>query len=138
QFKKVLDKTKLMAVVKSNAYGHGSFAVSTTIEHEVDWFGVASGSEGLALREFGIKKPILVLNYYDLAQVNSLIKQNIALVVYDLQQAKKISAEAKELKKTAVVHIKVGTGLSRLGVYAKDAVSFIKSVKKLPNIEIEG
>ncbi|MBX4186827.1 MAG: alanine racemase [Candidatus Doudnabacteria bacterium] len=94
--------------------------------------------EALALREFGIRKPILVLNYYDLDQVESLVAHNIALVVYDLAQAKVIAAAAKKLKKQAVVHIKVGTGLSRLGVLAKDAVKFILAVKKFKNIEIEG
>src|ERR1041385_7423771 len=83
QFKKVLGKSKLMAVVKSNAYGHGSFAVSTIIEKHVDYFGVASGREALELRQFGIKKPILVLNYYLLSEVEALVKQNVALVVYN-------------------------------------------------------
>lgn len=138
QFKKVLGKTKFMAVVKSNAYGHGSFAVSKTIEPLVDYFGTANGTEALALREFGIKKPILVLNYYDLDQVKSLASQNISLVVYDLKQAQAISSWAKKLKKKVKVHVKVGTGLSRLGVLARDAVSFIKKIRQLPNIEIEG
>ncbi|HEX9503187.1 MAG TPA: alanine racemase [Patescibacteria group bacterium] len=138
QFKRVLKKAKLMAVVKSNAYGHGSFAASTTLEPAVDLFGTASGSEALALREFGIKKPIVVLNYYALEQVNSLIAKNIALVIYDLKQVQAISKEAKKLKKKASVHIKVGTGLSRLGVLAKDAVEFTKNVRKLPNITVEG
>src|SRR6185436_12577155 len=95
QFRKVLGKTQLMAVVKSNAYGHGSFAVSKTAAALVDRFGTASGSEALALREMGIKKPILVLNYYAIEQIRSLIAKNIALVVYDLDQAKAISATAK-------------------------------------------
>lgn len=138
QFKRVLKKAKLMAVVKSNAYGHGSFAVSKALESQVDYFGTASGSEALSLREFGIKKPIVVLNYYSLDQVNSLIAKNIALVVYDIAQAQTISREAKKLKKTAAVHIKVGTGLSRLGVLAKDAVAFTKTVRALPNVSVEG
>jgi alanine racemase len=138
QFRKVLGKSKLMAVVKSNAYGHGSFAVSAAIERQVDYFGTASGAEALALRKFGIKKPILVLNYYFLDQVESLVKQNIALVVYNLDQAKAISSAAKKFKKKAKVHIKVGTGLSRLGVFAKDAVEFAKNIRKFSNIEIEG
>lgn len=138
QFRKVLGTASLMAVVKSNAYGHGSFAVSKTIEPFVDWFGVANGNEALALREFKIKKPILVLNYYSREQVRDLIAKNIALVVYDVKQAQAISSEAKRLRKTAKIHIKVGTGLSRLGVYAKDALAFIKKVQNLPNIEVQG
>lgn len=138
QFRRVLGRTKLLAVVKSQAYGHGLFAVSKTIEPYVDWFGTANGTEALALRKFGINKPILVMNYYSLEQAQSLVAAKISLVVYDFKQAKVISSEAKKLKKTARIHIKVGTGLSRLGVYAKDAVSFVKKLQKLPNVEIEG
>ena len=138
QFRKVLGPAKLLAVVKSNAYGHGSFEVATSIEPLVDSFGTANGSEALALRGFGIRKPILVLNYYDFAEIRSLIAKNVTLVVYDIKQALAISIAAKKMKKIAKIHIKVGTGLSRLGVYAKDAVKFIQKVKKLPNVEIEG
>src|SRR3989344_7014090 len=138
QFRKVLGRRKLMAVVKSNAYGHGAFQVISTIENSVDSFGVANGDEALALRRFGIRKPILVLNYYSEDQIALLVKNNITLVVYDLKQARVISREASKLKKTEKVHVKVGTGLSRLGVYAKDALSFIRQVKKLPSIQIEG
>lgn len=138
QFRRVLKKTKLMAVVKSNAYGHGSFAVSTTIEPLVDSFGTANGIEALALRQFGIKKPVLVLNYYDTDEIRTLLAQNISLVVYDIKHAGAISKEAKKLKKIAKVHIKVGTGLSRLGIFAKDAVKFIQQVKRFPGIEVEG
>jgi alanine racemase len=138
QFRKVLGKTKFMAVVKSNAYGHGVSAVSKIAENHVDSFGTANGTEALALREYGIKKPILVLNYYGTDQIKDLIAKNISLVVYDLSQAQIISAAAKKLKKKAVIHIKVGTGLSRLGVKAYDAATFINRVLKLPNINIEG
>ncbi|MBI2607719.1 MAG: alanine racemase [Candidatus Doudnabacteria bacterium] len=131
-------RVSLMAVVKSNAYGHGAFAVSSTLEDYVDSFGTANGTEALTLRQFGIKKPILVLNYYRADQVKSLIERHIALVVYDLKQAKLIAETASKLKKKAKVHIKVGTGLSRLGVYAKDAVGFVKQVSKFSQLEIEG
>ncbi len=138
QFRKVSGKAKLMAVVKSNAYGHGYFAVASTIEDKVDFFGVAYLAEALTLRELKIKKPILVLNYYGLDQVEAAVAKNISLVVYDLNQAKAIQAAAKKLKKKAKVHVKVGTGLSRLGIFAKDAVNFIKNVRNFSNIEIEG
>ncbi len=138
QFRKVAGKAKLMAVVKSNAYGHGYFTVASTIENAVDYFGVANLTEALTLRELKIKKPILVLNYYNLDQVPAAVAKNISLVVWDLAQAKAIQDAAKKLKKKALVHIKVGTGLSRLGVFAKDAVGFTKKVKSFSNIEIEG
>jgi alanine racemase len=138
QFKKVLGKSKLMAVVKSNAYGHSLFEVSKTLSSYVHSFGVANGTEALELRKLGITKPILVLNYYALDQIRGLVKGNISLVVYDIQQAKAISKEAQKLKKKAKIHIKVGTGLSRLGVYARDAAGLIKQILRLPYVEIEG
>ena len=128
----------LMAVVKSNAYGHDSLLVSKIIEPHVDWFGTANLTEALELRASKIKKPILVLNYYALEQIQEAVSQKIALVVYDLGQARRISQAAQKLSKVANVHIKVGTGLSRLGIFAKDAVSFVKTIQKLPNIKIEG
>lgn len=138
QFRKVLKKVKLMVVVKANAYGHGALAVTASIESTVDFFGTAYGDEALALREFGIKKPILVLNYYDAGQIASLVAKNISLVVYDIWQAKAISKAAKKQKKKARVHVKVGTGLSRLGVLARDATGFVKEVRSLPHVQVEG
>jgi alanine racemase len=137
-FKRVLGHSQLMGVVKSNAYGHGVFEVSRTIAPYVHSFGVASGTEALELRAFGIKKPILVLNYYGINQIKDLVQKNVTLVVYSLDQVRAIARAAKSLKTTAKIHVKVGTGLSRLGIYARDALSLIKKICTYSRVEIEG
>lgn len=138
QFRKVAGTASLMAVVKSNAYGHDSMLVSKVLQPYVDWFGTANLSEALELRANKIRKPILVLNYYGLGQVGPAVKENISLVVYDLKQARAISQAAISLKKKAKIHIKVGTGLTRLGVLAVNALDFVSMCKALPNLKPEG
>ncbi|MBI3952533.1 MAG: alanine racemase [Candidatus Doudnabacteria bacterium] len=138
QFRKVLGTASLMAVVKSNAYGHDSLLVSRLIEPYVDWFGTANLTEALELRANKIKKPILVLNYYKLGEADLAIKNNIRLVVYETGQARAISSAASKLKKKAIVHIKAGTGLSRLGVAAREVAGLVRQIQKFPNIKIEG
>ncbi len=129
----------VMAIVKSNAYGHGLNLVASAIEKEVAYFGVASLDEAIELRLHGkIRKPILVLSFYDLAKVAEALKHKISLAVYDLKQAQSISAAAKKLKVTAKIHLKIDTGTSRLGIFPKDAAQFIDKLIHLSNIQIEG
>jgi len=137
-YKRVIGDAQLMTVVKSNAYGHGLLEVSKAIEHETNWFGVVSGQEGLELRKAGIKKPILVLSFYQDAEIILAIKNNLSLSVYDLNQARKISVAVKKLNKIAKIHLKLDTGTTRLGVLLKDFPEFLKKVLKLPNLKIEG
>lgn len=138
QYRKIIGKAMVMGVVKSNAYGHGFELVAKTIGPFVDWFGVTNLDEAIALREYGIKKPILVLSYYRLDQTEQAVKKNISLVAYDLNQAKAISISAKKLKNQANIHIKIDTGTSRLGVLPNEALKFIKQILTLPNIKIQG
>ena len=138
QYRKIIGKARVCGVVKSNAYGHGFEIVAKTIIPFVDWFGVANLDEAIILRDCGVKKPILVLSYYRLDQTDQAVKNNISLVVYDLNQVKAIFASAKKLKKPANVHIKIDTGTSRLGVAPKEALKFIKQASRLPNIKIQG
>lgn len=137
-FRKRIGKRLFMAVVKSNAYGHGMELVAKIIEPKIDWFGVANGDEALLLRKIKINKPILVLSYFDSIQTEELIKNNISLVVYDWEQAKQVSGIAGKLKKTARLHLKVDTGTGRLGLLKNDFLNFVKQVQDLPLVKIEG
>ncbi|MFA5358526.1 MAG: alanine racemase [Patescibacteria group bacterium] len=138
QFRTILPvNTAIAAVVKSNAYGHGLESVATAIQSKVDWFCVVNLNEALTLRRIKIKKPILVLSYY-FEKIDLAIKNNISLVVYDISQAKNISAQAKKIKKIAKIHFKVDTGTSRLGIGETEALKLIKQIIKLPNVKIEG
>lgn len=143
QFRKVIDpKIKLMAVVKSNAYGHGMIpCAKIALNSEADWLGVVNLDEAFELRKVKIKSPILVLSYFPRGARGgsaSAIKENIDLPVYDLETAKLLSKIASKLSKPVRVHIKVDTGTSRLGVLVKDAVDFVKKVRKLKNLKICG
>ncbi|HTL39508.1 MAG TPA: alanine racemase [Methylomirabilota bacterium] len=137
-YRRAIGDTKVMSVIKSNAYGHGILEVAKAIEKETDWFGTASGMEALDLRKAGIKKPILVLSFYDPEQIADLVKKNVSLVVYDLKQARLISAAGKHLGKIANVHLKIDTGTSRLGIFQKEVAKFINEIITLKNIKIEG
>ena len=101
--KRIGSKVKLMAVVKSNAYGHGLLEITKLCNKDknVNWFGVVNLEEALELRKNGIKKPILVLSYYDLnkKQITQAIRYNISLVIYDLKQINYTEKIAKKLNK---------------------------------------
>ncbi len=138
QFKKIVKSSQIMSVVKSNAYGHGLIQVAQAIQGETDWFATVNLDEALALRKTGIKKPILVLSYYDLDAVIDAIKHNISLVAYDLKQIKFLDNAAGKLKKKAKIHLKVDVGTSRLGVLKDEMLRFARAASKFSNIEIEG
>jgi alanine racemase len=140
QYKKIIGKSvEIMPIVKSNAYGHGMVEVAKIIEPKIKWLGVASLGEALELRKNNIRKKIFVLSYTSDGFLKEGIRQNIDLPVYDLACAKLISNEARKQKnKQARVHIKIDTGTSRVGVLTKDALNFIKKVRRLPNLEIVG
>lgn len=131
-------QVEVMPIVKSNAYGHGMIEVAKLVTPKVKWLGVVNLAEGLALRRQGIKKKIFVLSYINKKNLELGIKNNIDLPVYDLSFAKKISAKARRIKKIVRVHVKIDTGTTRIGVLAKDAVKFIKTVNSLPNVKVVG
>ncbi|MBU1036930.1 alanine racemase [Patescibacteria group bacterium] len=142
-FRKIIgSKVCLMAVVKSNAYGHGFFEVAKICDKtkEVDWLGVANLEEALELRNKNIKKPILVLSYYDLnrKQFKEAIKKGISLTVYDLRQLKFINKIAEGLNKRAKIHFKVDTGTSRIGLPVNKVLSFIRDAQSYKKINIKG
>jgi alanine racemase len=140
QFKSLVgDNVKMMGVVKANAYGHGLAEVAGIISEKVDWFGVDSLIEALKLREIGIKKPILVLGYTELADLKEAVKNNISLTVYNkktIERLGKIPIHNPSLNPK--IHIKIETGTSRQGVLGKDFPDFVKFVKQFPSIEIQG
>jgi alanine racemase len=128
----------VMAVVKSEAYGHGLVETAKVLQPAADWFGVVSGAEALRLRQAGIRKPILVLSFYEDSQVPELIRRRVSLAVYAISQARQISAIGKRLSQTAQVHLKIDTGTSRLGVLPPAFGLLADTVIKLPGIKIEG
>jgi len=139
-YKKILNPHALLApVIKSNAYGHGLLEVGAILDTSADvgYLCVVTVSEALQLRAHGIKKPILVLSIID-GNVQQAIDQNIDLVVYDLVFAKELNSIAQRLSKKARIHLKIDTGLSRLGVLYHEAETFAEACASLSGIEIVG
>lgn len=131
--------TKLMAIIKADAYGHGAVMVAHTLEDVADAYGVAILEEGIELRQSGINKPILILGYTPAPLYPAMIKYDIATAVFEYDMAKKMSDAAEKIGKKAKVHIKLDTGMSRIGFKQDDeSLEVIKKIAELPGIEIEG
>ncbi len=129
----------LMGVVKANAYGHGAVEVARIVQAAgVDYFAVASGSEGVELREAGIAAPILVLGFTPDWLAEESVARNLTVTVYDKETALALDQAARRLDKRAKVHIKVNTGMNRLGVNVADAPGLLATLRDLPNLEVEG
>lgn len=136
---KVGDNVRIMAVVKANAYGHGAERVAkTAIEAGADFLGVAIAEEGDALRASGITKPILILAEPALAAIELVAKNELISAVCTKRTADALSAAAQKYGKTLKVHVKVDTGMSRIGLEPKNVKEFINYLSDLPGIEIEG
>lgn len=127
------------AVVKANGYGHGAVSVAGKIEDLADFFAVATIEEAIELRDAGIRQPVLVLGYVHYSENAEAIRQDIRLTVFDFAMAKKISEAAQAEKKEAVIHLKLDTGMSRLGFSPdQESIETIKKIQNLPMIRIEG
>lgn len=136
-----LDKaTKLMVIVKADAYGHGAVAVSRALENGiVDAYGVAIIEEAVELRNAGITKPILILGYTPKEQFNLVIAYDVMQTVYQYDMAIDLAKEAVRQGKTAKIHIKIDTGMSRLGFNdSYDTIKIIKQIASLEGIYIDG
>jgi alanine racemase len=139
--KKLKDDTRLMAVIKADAYGHGATALAKAIgdSAKIDYYGVAIIEEAVELREAGIKKPILVLGYTPKEQYDLVISNDVIQTVFQYDMAMALSEEAKRQGRTAKIHIKIDTGMTRIGYPdTKESVYEIKQIATLDNIEIEG
>ena len=138
QIKNILSpQTALMAVVKADGYGHGAVIVAqTALEHGATWLAVATLAEGIELRQAGIKCPILLLGAINsTAEINAIAQWQLQATICNPQQALIFS---DTLKSSLPVHLKLDTGMSRLGTNWQDALEFVSLVHQLPNLEIAG
>ena len=132
---------KIAAVVKANAYGHGSVELAKTFaENGADCFAVSSLDEAVELRRYAhIDNEIFILGHTDARRTEELLTYDIEPAVFNLKNAEFFSQEARRLCKTLRVHIAVDTGMSRVGFQVNEfSVSEIKTIAALPNIEIRG
>ncbi len=136
---RIPESTKLLTVVKADAYGHGAVEVSKALCDKTDFFGVASVPEGVQLRLAGIVNPILVLGYSDKNDIPDAVKYDIRIPVFTFDKAVELSREASKQQKSAKFHIAVDTGMSRIGLEpCEESVDLISRITALPFIEAEG
>lgn len=136
---RTLTRTRVMAVVKANAYGHGAAPVArAAAEAGADWLGVARLEEGLALRAAGLTTPILVLGYTPSEDAGRAVTNALTLTVFDYQTVRAYATAANALGRPLRVHVKVDTGMGRLGVLPAEAPEFVRAVRDLEQVELEG
>ncbi|MGB9749395.1 MAG: alanine racemase [Caldisericia bacterium] len=135
----VIKDKKLISVVKADAYGHGAVEISKELEKlGSDYFAVATLEEGMELRINGISKPVLIFGYVFPKQVNYILDFSLTPTIYSIELARELDNLCKMRKEKVNVHIKIDTGMGRVGVLWEEAVNFIKNIKKFKNLNIEG
>jgi len=128
---------KLMAVVKSNAYGHGLAQTVECVDAQADWFGVDSLSEALAVRRAGSKKPVLILGYTPLSQLAEAVKRGFSLTAYNPETVDRLAGIATAAR-PAKLHLKIETGTSRQGILADDLVAMARRISRHRHLRVEG
>lgn len=133
------DNVKVMAVVKANAYGHGITEVSRVlVEDNVDYLGVATVDEAMTIRHSGISAPVLVLGSVLSEEAEVAAKNDITLTLCDPELTRTLKEVSRKTGKKPKVHVKVDTGMGRIGVWHEDALDFIKAINDAEEIEMEG
>jgi alanine racemase len=136
---KIGAQVKILSMVKANAYGHGAPAVARALAEEgSDAFGVATLEEGLELRQTGIRSPILVVAGIFLEQVDRFFDNDLTPVAHDLEGLRRLEETVQARGATLNVHLKIDTGMGRLGLPAAESDSWLPALKKLKALQIEG
>ena len=138
---KISSGAKIISVVKTDGYGHGAVPIARELENKDFMYGFATATaeEALILRKAGIKKPILVLGYVFPYIYEQMIREDIRFSVFRADMLEQINEEAGKQNKKALVHVKVDTGMGRIGIFPNDSgIDFISKVLKCDNIAMEG
>ena len=131
-------KTDIMAVIKADAYGHGALpCAKAAIESGVGYLGAGVIEEGIELRKNGIKGPVLILGGIFPDEVTDLIHHNHSTIHHTAHLAEALSKEGKKQGKTVNIHIKVDTGMNRLGILPENLLALTEKISSLPNLKIE-
>ena len=140
--KLIPSSSKIMAIVKANAYGHGDVVCAKELEKcGIDFFGVSSVDEGVRLREFGIHSPILILGYTPPVHFHYLHEMNLLQTLVSLDYAKKLDADCEKQQVCIQGHVQVDTGMSRIGIIAQEQeyhIEDIIQVYKMKHINVCG
>jgi len=135
------EDTKIIAVVKTDGYGHGAIPIARMAEsYDYVWgFAVALAEEAVLLRKAGVKKPILILGFVFPDACEEIVRYDIRPAVFTMLSAEQFSKEAVRQGKTVHLHIKVDTGMSRIGLRDdEEGAALVKAISLLPNVETEG
>jgi alanine racemase len=137
--RRVTPVARIMAVLKANAYGHGAVECARRLSREgADWFGVALPEEGMQLRAAGIKEPILLLAGYWPGQAAACIQHHLTSVVYRLDMIETLNQAAANAGVVIDVHVKIDTGMGRLGVRFDHLNEFVPGLVQFRNVRIDG
>ena len=135
----VSPSTKILAIVKADAYGHGAVEVSRALEQNgIEMLGVAFPEEGIELRKKNINGPILILNPVVSEQIEEVIQHSLRVTVCNLDIANEISVIAKKYHRNISVHIEIDTGMGGAGVCPDNALFLTKALLLIDNLDIEG
>ena len=136
---KLPEGCKLLAVIKADAYGHGALEIGKLLDGKADFFGVACIEEALELKRAGLKTPILILGYVSPEEYSEVVKNDIRIPIFHLDDAKALSAEAKRQNKNIPFHFCIDTGMSRIGFQVnEESADICKEICALENIQAEG
>ena len=130
---------KTLLVIKADAYGHGSVTLAKEMDDLADYFAVATMDEAVELRNAGIVKPILILGYTDESEYEAAVNNDITLAIYDAEEGELLSKTALKLGKKAKVHIKVDSGMSRIGFQCTESdVEEAMKLLSMDGLDVEG
>jgi alanine racemase len=132
-------QVRILAVLKADAYGHGAIKVArTALNNGATHCGVASVNEAIRLRQAGITAPVLVLGYTPAWHARKALRHDITITLYDQDVARAFSQAAIQLHAEARAHVKIDTGMGRLGLLPDETLDFVRSVRDLPGLTLEG
>jgi alanine racemase len=135
----VKEGTKIMAVIKADGYGHGAIPLARVLDPLVDWYAVAIVEEGISLRKTGFTKPILLLGYSAKNLIADIVQYDLTQTVFQYDLAKALDEEAKHQGKISKIHIKLDTGMGRIGYQPTlDSIHEIVRMNELEHIAIDG
>lgn len=130
---------RVMAIVKADAYGHGAIECARRLAEEgTDWFGVAIPEEGIQLRAAGITQPVLCLGGFWADQAGACLQYQLTPVVYRLDMLESLNQAAKDAGAVADAHVKIDTGMGRLGIRFDELSEFIPHLERFRNVRIDG
>ncbi len=133
------EEQSILAVVKAEAYGHGAEMIARTFtDCGVDFLGVATLEEALKLREFGIESRILIMGHTATFTVDEIINENLTPMIYSYRMLKALEQEAKKRNERINIHLKVDTGMGRLGLLPADIPDYLEELNNCPHLNLEG